>query len=286
MITSDPLSVIEALPYLFDCDPTEQLLVAGLDRDCNIAESVVAPLSADRPLDDALLSITRWNAEVTTVVAVAYSEQPALDLTPLVLATAAADREARQILRAGRQRWRDYACAIPRCCPRVGNRYATPVAGHPEFNPLPERTAGPHAWRTDAWDAWQHAIRAEDSGPAVPTPQLARLSRSLFDIPLRDAILAQSARDDGALRPALRQLLMRMLERSTMGTAIPLYTCAAAMAYLDGEIIAANDAVNDILAIDEYSLARLLRNGLEMRAPASLLARSFSHFDPIDLLAA
>ena len=286
MITSDPLSVIETLPYLLDCDPTEHLLIAGLDADSRITESAVFPLAGNRPLDEALMEVTRWSDGANAVVAVAYSEQQHLDLTPLVLASTAARREPLQTLRAGRQRWRDFACAVPRCCPRIGNRYAVPAAGHPAFNPLPERLTDPAMWRTDRWDAWQQAIRAADAGPAIPSRELSLLSQSLFDIPLRDALLAQSARDDGALRPALRQLLTRMLERSTLGTALPTYTCAAAMAYLDGETIAALDAVNDVLAIDEYSLARLLRNGLEMRAPASLLARSFSHFDPIDLLAA
>ena len=83
---------------------------------------------------------------------------------------------------------------------------------------------------------------------------------------------------------AIATLLEAMRHRSTLGAAIPVNTCAAAMRYLDGDTESAALLVQSILDADEYSLARLLSNGLEMRAPASLLARSFSHWNPQDLL--
>lgn len=286
MITTQPLSVIEHLPYALDCDPHQRLLVAGLDAEQRIVETESFPLDDDRPLDDAVIAITRWPAAVTEVVAVAYSDLQSLDLLPLVQASESAARTASQVLRAGQARWRSFVCTKPRCCPRVGNRYAQDLPAHGEYHPLPERDSRRHEWRTERWDAWQEAIRSAETGGRRPGADLARLSTALFDIPLRDALLAQSARDDGFARPAMRALFDQLLHRSSLGTALPAYTCSAALAYLDGETTAARTIVNAVLAIDEYSLARLLRNGLEMRAPASLLARSFSHFDPVDLLAA
>lgn len=286
MITSDPLSVIETLPYDVDCDPRDRLLVAGIDDAGHAIESADFPLSGDRPLDEAVLTITGWSRAATGVVAVAYTDRADLDVEPIRSATHASGRSTAYLLRAGLHRWRDVTCSAPRCCPRMGNRYPQSVPGHAEYRPLPERTGAPQRWRAAAWDSWQEAIREAQFGQAPAGSRLAPLARALFDIPLRDAVLAQSARDDGFARPAMRIVFSRMLTRSTLGTAIPAFTCAAALAYLDGETTAAHDAVNEVLAVDEYSLARLLRNGLEMRAPASLLARSFSHFDPVELLAA
>lgn len=284
MIPSDPLSIIETLPYELDCRPNGRVLLAGFTETGERCAGADFGLVSDRPLDDAIIAITRWPAEATHAVAVAYTDRDGLDLQPLVRAASASGRTVVQVLRAGERRWRDIDCRIPRCCPRLGNRYGQPAPGHSSYQPIPERSANPQRWRTARWDAWQRLL--ETGGSVASGQDLAALARSLFDIPLRDALLAQSAQNDGAMRPAMQLLFARLLERSSLGTAIPAFTCAAALAYLDGDLLNARDVVNSVLALDEYSLARLLRNGLDMRAPASLLARSFSHFDPIDLLAA
>ena len=283
MNVTQPLSVIAELAFLADVDARDQLVVAGLDADDNVAAIAAWPLTIERPLDDAALAITSWPASVRAVVAVAYTESPALDLRMLHRATTASDRRLVQLLRAGSGRWRSAVCSRPRCCPQVGNRYRQPTIGHPAFEPLPQRAADPMGWRTETWDRWQEAIRG---GAPTGGSQRAALALSLLDVPLRDALLAQSARQNGAARPGFRSVLHALQAGCTLGTSLALHTCLAAMLYLDGEAAASRALVNAVLLVDEYSLARLLRNGLDMRAPASLLARSFAHFDPVDLLAA
>lgn len=281
MISNEPLFSIEAVPYLVDCDPRNRLLLVAFDDADTVAATASFPLGVERPMDDAALEIVGWAPSATSVVAIAYSDATDLDLQPLLSAAAASHRTMVHAVRAGRTRWRSYMCRRPRCCPTIGNRYPQSMPGHTDYRPLPFRGADPRRWRTAMWDTWQDALLRP-----VPGPVLSEMARSLFDVPLRDALLAQSARQDGNQRPAIRAVLSRIEQRSPLATALPAYTCSAAMSYLDGDFAAAKEAVNAVLAIDEYSLARLLRNGLDMRAPATLLARSFAHFDPIDLLAA
>lgn len=278
-----PVAVITALPFLANCDPHDRLLVAGVDDEGGVVTVDTFPMDAPRPLDDAAITITGLPGSASGVIVVAYTEQPSVDLDLLRRAADAAGRTVHTLLVAGQHRWRALDCSRPRCCPVVGNRYADSPAGHPVHRPIPEHGANPSRWRNAMWDEWQAVLRL--GGPADHL-QALRLTMSLFDIPLRDAVLAQSARDHGAARPALAEVMQQLRGRTLLGTAIPLHTCIAALHYLDGEITRTHDAVNAILAAEEYSLARLLRNGLDMRAPASLLARSFAHFDPLDLLAA
>lgn len=283
MNIDQPLSVIADLAFLADTEARERLVIAGLDEHDAIIAVESWPLGVARQFDDAALTITRWPSEIRNIVAVAYSESLSPDLQLLAGAITASARTARQLLRAGSGRWRAADCQRPRCCPRTGNRYAQAPLGHPAADALPERAPDPAAWRTRLWDTWQDAIRV---GLPQDGHERAELARSLTDIPLRDALLAQSARNGGAVRPALRSLMHGLHIGSTLGVALPLHTCLAALLYLDGDVAASRALVNAVLLTDEYSLARLLRNGLDMRAPSSLLARSFAHFDPIDLLAA
>lgn len=281
MISHEPLFSIEAVPYLVDCNPRNRLLMVAFDEAEDVCATASFPLDVERPLDDAALEIVQWGPPARSFLAIAYSDAQDLDLQPLVSAAMAADRTVVHMLRAGHMRWRSYTCSRPRCCPKAGNRYAQSLPGHGDYRPLPLRGADPAPWRSAMWDTWQSALRRPVAGP-----QVSEMARSLFDVPLRDAILAQSARQNGNERPAIRSVLDLMIQRSPLATALPAYTCRAAMAYLDGDFAVANESINAVLSIDEYSLARLLRNGLDMRAPASLLARSFAHFDPMDLLAA
>lgn len=282
MNSNEPLFSIEVMPYLVDCNPRDHLLMVAFDDDDAVHTTAAFPLQGSRPMDDAVLEIIGWSPTATSFLAIAYSDLQGLDLQPLLSAAAASNRKVVHALRAGSSRWRSYLCQRPRCCPSVGNRYSQSLTGHADYRPLPMRSADPRSWRTAMWERWQDVIVA--GGASAPI--LSELARSLFDIPLRDAVLAQSARHEGLARPAIRSLLNEIKDRSPLPTALPAFTCGAALAYLDGEFENAKQQVNAVLAIDEYSLARLLRNGLEMRAPSSLLSRSFAHFDPIDLLAA
>ena len=283
MIVTQPMSVIADLAFLAEVEARDQLVVAGLDADNELTAIAAWPLGVERPYDDAAIAITSWPESVRGIAAVAYSDAPSVDLRVLSSATSASGRSMVQLLRAGAGRWRSAVCTRPRCCPPVGNRYRQTSPGHPPYEPLPERRPDPHTWRTEHWDHWQAAIR--DGAPATGSLRAA-LAASLLDIPLRDALLAQSARQNGAARPGFRSVLHALQTSSTLGVSLPLHTCLAAMLYLDGELAASRALVNAVLLVDEYSLARLLHNGLDMRAPSSLLARSFAHFDPIDLLAA
>ena len=283
MTFSQPLSAIADAAYLADVEAREQLVVAGLDVRNRVLALAAWPLDVERPCDEAALAIMSWPDAVRGIAAVAYTESLSLDLSSVAHATAASGRDLLQLVTAGSGRWRSTTCSKPRCCPRTGNRYVGSQPGHPRTDPLPGRTADPVGWRTELWDRWQAAIA---DGVPREGRWRAALAGSLLDIPLRDALLAQSARNGGAARPGIRSALHALQPGSTLGVALPLTTCLAAMLYLDSEIAASRALVNAVLMIDDYSLARLLRNGIDMRAPSSLLARSFAHFDPLDLLAA
>lgn len=283
MNVNQPISVIAELAFLAEVEARDRLVVAGFDADNQLSAVASWPLIGERPYDDAALAITSWPDTVRGIAAVAYSDALTIDLRVIHSATAASGRSMLQLLRAGTGRWRSAVCSRPRCCPPIGNRYGHSAAGHPPYEPLSGRRKDPQTWRTEYWDHWQAAIR--DGAPSEGALRAA-LVGSLLDIPLRDALLAQSARQNGAARPGFRSVLHALQASSTLGVSLPLHTCLAAMLYLDGEVAASRALVNAVLLVDEYSLARLLHNGLDMRAPASLLARSFAHFDPIDLLAA
>lgn len=282
---NEPRSAIVELPYLLDAAPVDALMMVGLDADGSIQRRGVFPNTVTRPLDEPLLESSMWPTETCFVAAVSFSDRPGIDLTPLLDAFTYQGRTVLHGLWAGAQRWRSFTCDADGCCTARGNRYAGHAYGHDDFDPLPERPQPAVAWRRARWDEWLQAIMDTERALPVDAAQLQGLSRTLHDIPIRDAVLAYSADSDAGVRPAIEQLLARMMERSTLGAAIPVHTCAAAMEYLNGEIDAAALHVRHILEAEEYSLARLLNNGLEMRAPSSLLARSFAHYTPQDLLA-
>lgn len=286
MNLEQPLAVIADLPHLLGHEPRDLVLVAGFDDAGELVGGNGFPLNTERPLDDAAITVTQWPRSVTSVVVVAYSDDPSVALSTLQQAVISSGRHLVQLLRAGTNTWRSYACGRTRCCPLVGNPYGTSAPGHPPYTPGNPRQPAGNEWRRHLWNTWRVAIdRAADHD--FPTgPVRAALASSLFDIPLRDALLAQSARADLPTRAAMRELLIELARHSPLGVALPVHTCTAALLYLDGLTEETAFIVRAVLSIDEYSLARLLKNGLDMRAPSSLLARSFAHFDPLDLLAA
>lgn len=281
-----PLAAIANLPHLTDCEPNEQLVLLGVDSAGNISVHDRFPLTTLRPLDDAALTVTRWSNDVEGVIAVAYTNDAALNPAVLRGAIEASGRQPIHVLRAGTDRWRSYTCARPRCCPVAGNRYTAEAPAHGRFEPIPDREPRPHEWRRRQWEAWRTAI-ASPSNAGCESPEfLAMLAASLHDIPVRDALLAHSARTDSMSQARLTHVLIDLARHTPLAVGLPVHTCTAALLYLDGLTHESSAIVEAVLAIDEYSLARLLHNGLQMRAPASLLARSFAHFDPLDLLAA
>ncbi len=284
MLPTDARAVIAALPHLLDCDADERILTVGLDADGVLQHGSVHPVAGPRPLDEPLLEGSLWGDEVRFTAVVVYSDRQVVDPTPLVGAWGHRDRTTLQALWAGPTRWRSYLCADGRCCGARGNRYSATLAGHEDHDPLGARPDA--AWRRGRWNDWMQAIDDEVRGFAVDPQTLLALDRSLFDIPVRDALLAHAATLEGDTHDGLTGLLARLTARAPIGSSVPAHTCAAAVRYLDGDVEAAAQRVERILDAEEYSLARLLHNGLAMRAPASLLARSFRHFTPQDLLAA
>lgn len=285
MYATDPRTTIAKLPYLLDREPVDALMIIGMDASGQVLQAVSFPTDTDRPLDEPLLESSLWGPEVRNAAAVVYTDRPSLDIQPLIDAWAYQGRRTTQAAWAGSQRWRSYLCETEGCCTVRGNRYVARSLGHDDFDPLPERPAHAAEWRQARWGDWLQAIVDSQRDIDVETTQVELLARTLHDIPIRDAVLAYSADVDGQARPGLDALLTRMMERGTLGSAIPAYTCAAALHYLDGDLDEAAHRVRQILDTEEYSLARLLSNGLEMRAPSSLLARSFAHYSPQQLLA-
>ena len=282
VIPSDPRGAVHALPFLCDADPHHRLCILATDADGERVLTSHYPLHLRRPLDAPILDASLWPTDVVGAMAVLYADTPTINLQPLIDAWTHTGRAALQVVWAGPTRWRSLLCETG-CCPPRGHRYAARVAGHDDFAPV--QVPRDRGWRRLQWEQWMTAIAGvrTDSLPA-PQDQQA-LAASLHDIPVRDALLAHSALDDGIHRPQMTALLRQLATRSTPGTGAPVLTALASMHYLANELDEAAEITHGVLAVEEYSLARLLANGLEMRAPASLLARSFTHWHPMDLLA-
>ncbi len=284
MLPTEARAAIAALPHMLDCDAVDRIMTIGLDIDGDVRHLAHHPASVPRPLDDPLLESSLWGNDIRFAAVIVYTERQTIDPTPLVDAWTYRDRVTLHALWAGPTRWRSHLCRADDCCTPRGHRYGRELEHHADRVPIPERPD--ISWRRARWNDWMQTIADVARGFPVESAMVHDLDRSLFDVPVRDAILAHSATLDADARAGLDRLMDRMTARSPIGSSIPAHTCAAALRYLDGDITDAAQRVERILDADEYSLARLLHNGLEMRAPASLLARSFRHFTPQDLLAA
>lgn len=286
MLPEEPRAAIAAIPYLVDVEPRDSLVMLGLDADGSLRYGAAFPAHAERPLDEPLLESSLWGDDIRYGAIVAFTELPTIDLSPVVDAWGHRDRTALQALWAGPARWRSYLCRGGLCCTPRGHRYAARAVGHDDFDPFASGGRPTPLWRQHRWDDWQQAIIDIARGFTVERATIELLARSLHDIPVRDALLAHSVSLTTQERTALCRLLDDIMMRGVLGVTVPAYTCAAAMRYLDGDLDAAQRRVEEILDAEEYSLARLLANGLSMHAPASLLARSFAHYSPQQLLAA
>lgn len=136
--------------------------------------------------------------------------------------------------------------------------------------------------RQSLWKAWNKTISqiAEgDTATDIDSDHLDMMRKSLRDIPLRDALLANTVHNKEQ-RPAMRELFAILSENED----IPSLTILGAIQFLDDDKGSARATVGKALDLEEYSLARLLDTGLQMDAPAPLLARSFGHFSAEELL--
>jgi len=270
------------MPFLVDATPQSTIMIAGFDADGTCVARHAYPISTHRPLDAPILDSSLWGPDVVHAAVIAYAERPTIPLEPLLEAWRHQGRTPAHAIWAGGSRWRSLLCSSGCCTPR-GNRYGVRLSGHDDFRAAGDPRERDHRWRREQWDIWMRAVGTDmQLEPSV----LLQLSASLHDIPVRDAVLAYSAHDDGMYRPGVTRVLDAIIARTQIGVAAPAFTARAAMHYLDDDMEPAAEGTYAVLAVDEYSLARLLANGIEMHAPASLLARSFSHWHPLDLLAA
>lgn len=282
MIPTHARDAIAHLPLLVDTTPQDCLLVAAWDTSGSLRHRHTFALDSRRPLDEPLLESSLWRDDVCQVATVLYGGSPRPDLSPLLSAWRYRGRSVVAAAWSGPTRWLDLTCQSIECCRSGGHAYNAAPAAHPERHSLPGPSLANGGWRRSQWRRWESAGAA---GVAPPDPvDMCRLIDSLHDIPVRDAVLAHSA--DPQRRVGIRGTLQALADRAPLGTAVPLHTCLAALHYLDDDLEKARQRVTAVLDVEEYSLARLLHNGLEMRAPASLLARSFAHFTPAQLLAA
>lgn len=132
-------------------------------------------------------------------------------------------------------------------------------------------------------DGWRSCTASLTGGylliEEMPDLLKEELREVLRDIPMRDAIIAEIARNEGD-RGSARAMLTEVAANGD----VPSTAILAALDFLEGDFDSAGKRVNHVLETEEYSFARLLRNGLDMRAPASMLQRSLTHFDPDELI--
>lgn len=110
--------------------------------------------------------------------------------------------------------------------------------------------------------------------------QLNSMRASLRDIPIRDAFIAHVTRDPESWLCA--KVLMDMLAED--GDVVPARTIRAAILYMSNQLDAAKAEADAVLDSENYSLAKLLVNGIAWDAPPTLLQGSLGHFDPDALL--
>lgn len=137
--------------------------------------------------------------------------------------------------------------------------------------------------REALWKAWTNTISDIADGTQrtsdIDLDFMDLMRGSLRDIPLRDALLSYVARN-----PETRTSFREMFSTLGLGGDAPSLTLLAAIQYIDNEVNAASENVSEVLEREDYSLARLLHQGLAMNAPASMLQRSFSYYTPESLL--
>lgn len=136
--------------------------------------------------------------------------------------------------------------------------------------------------RRKLWSAWTNTFAEISEGKSaleIDESHLELMRASLRDIPLRDALLANMVHKKEQ-RPAMRELFAVLSENED----VPSLTMLGAIQFLDDDM---SDSLNTVLkALDseDYSLARLLSNGLKMEVPSGVLSRSFGSFTSEELM--
>lgn len=285
-----PISVISALPYLCHFRPRQQLVLVAIHE--SGAGLGATPISLDQPdpLAAAAEMLDAWPAYVERVIVCLFTEALVDHATDVLIADCIdllSDRDLAivDVLLANDRAWRSALCAAGDCCADGGNAFAAePPLAHPATHVLDIAFETQEFWRRTMWGVWETAILEAADGCIADPDLLMSLELSLNDIRLRDALLAQAARTNADHVRGFRALLAAIASHSLVGLAVPAWTCRAALEYLDAEYARAQRTVEKVLAVADYSLARLLNDGLRHGAPASLLAASFGHFDPESLL--
>jgi len=175
-----------------------------------------------------------------------------------------------------------HCCA---CLVAGGRRCATSRPAVPrgrlrEFNT--DATLGmPPVQRRHLWDTWQ---RMRDQRSVSQQPWLDQAIRGLRDVRLRDCLLA----DAGANHEHRLQWTSLFSEIGMLPDCADnavVITVLAAMHYLEGDDRTAETFLDNALRIEpNYSLAILLKRGLQMQAPASTVQTAFSNADIEKLL--
>lgn len=156
-------------------------------------------------------------------------------------------------------RWWSAFCADSNCCPDEGRAVPAAIS-------RPNLSADA---RVELTLRWRRAIAEGMADDA------AELASSLLDIRLRDQVLTELRAEPNRrawhiLRASTYD--QAMLEVLTDEVAAALLSITSAAHYLDGELALANAvATTANERLPTYSLARLLRQGIDTKAPPSLL---------------
>jgi hypothetical protein len=202
------------------------------------------------------------------------------------------------------RRWWSYLCDDAECCPPCGTemREATDIAAaHALIGRavLPDREALAEQLRPVASVARAAMTRAlKRAGAAPPTPdetvslavelldryaepanarlsdnEAARLIVGLSDVHARDGVIVAAVRHD---LDTAQRLFIELCRRALPPQDAPTCTTLAWLAYADGNGALANVALERAFASrPDYSLARLLRDGLHGQIPPALLRKAW-----------
>lgn len=298
LLLTSPHSVAAALPFLLGFQPRECIVLLWV-RGSRLILTQRLDLPDDSPTPAWFQAawLPPGTGRVDEVVVALVSARP--DLAPIAdgLLERAGEVEIRDILRVHDGRWWSLLCEDDVCCPREGRAIDPVIAegvqrdfgregGSPlacredveaecEVDPRLQRAVGRAAKSlAPVHDDEQRdeSIALILSAPDAPNAaQLAESIRSINDIVIRDTVLWEMLRlPKGELLDIgqfLRMCIRSTTKRGAMRRA-PVATVAAIAAWLAGDGVRANAAIDVALASDpSYSLALLVETGLRAGLP-------------------
>jgi len=172
------------------------------------------------------------------------------------------------------QRWWSAMCSSESCCPTTGRMIEVNQAVEPSQ----------HSVRA-LWEQVSSIIERSDSQIAAEEFEVfsQAVEKMCDNITFRDCILSHSA-----TRPETRakwETYFKKLAALPQFNKPMISTVLAALAYLTNDLSEAGLHLKISFQMDpQYSLARLLRQGLIANAPASLLQSAFSVYTPDQLI--